>query len=146
MMLWGINLSYLIKVAQPIDNLIYNVHKQVKMKWIIYYGDGSTWSDMDGWPEDSPHFNVQVVVVRDQDVGRRLIFGHAWYLFKDDLWFGVDDTASLIIQFLQDADKIRAVRAGMIVSPEAFKKIFDMAKTDPDFSVKSGYARGEGRL
>lgn len=116
------------------------------MRWKIYYGDGSIYSDVDGILEQSPHFNVQVIVVRDSDVGRRLIFGHAWYLFKDGLWFGIDDTASLIIQFLQDADKIRAVRAGMIVSPQVFKKIFDMAKNDPDFPKKSGYARGEGRL
>lgn len=116
------------------------------MRWRIYYGDGSTYSDVDGSPEQSSHFNVQVIVVRDQDVGRRLIFGHAWYVFKDYLWFGIDDTEALIIQFLQDADKIRAVRAGMIVSPQAFKKIYAMAKNDPDFPEKSGYARSEGRI
>lgn len=46
------------------------------MRWKIYYGDGSTYSDRDGSPYLAPILNVQVIV-QDSDniLGRTLMHG-----------------------------------------------------------------------
>lgn len=99
-------------------------------KWKIYYGNGNTFSDKDGSPWWSPKIDVQVIAVKDPEVGRRLIFGQSYYIYKDDGWLGVDDTASLVLHLLEHLDRIKAVRAGLIVSQQAFKATMKQVKKD----------------
>ena len=57
------------------------------MKWVIYYGDGSTYSDEDGDPYNAPPNNVQVVVD-----GGKIRFGKdAFYWHPDIGWCATDN-------------------------------------------------------
>jgi len=98
--------------------------------WKIYYGNGDTFSDKDGDPWESPKVDVQVIAVQDPEVGRRFMFRHSYYIYKDDGWLGVDDAASLVLHLLEDIGRIKAVRAGLIVSQEAFRAVMKTAKED----------------
>jgi hypothetical protein len=98
--------------------------------WKIYYGDYSTYSDQDGPPWESPIMDVQVIAVPDSVVGKRLIFSHSYYIYKDDGWLGVDDSASLVLHLLKDVIIINTVRAGLATHQENFKDIMRQAKED----------------
>ncbi len=61
------------------------------MKWRIYYGDGSTFSDRDGPPERAPVVDVQCVV-HEANNARGFVVRHnkdAW-IWMADHWRPVD--------------------------------------------------------
>jgi hypothetical protein len=52
-------------------------------KWVVYYGDGSTFSDQDGSPEDAPSLNVQAITCEPDGVWKGGdIFGLFDYLSR----------------------------------------------------------------
>jgi hypothetical protein len=97
--------------------------------WKIYYGNHSTYSNKDGPPWGSPIMDVQVIAVPDTVVGKRLIFSHSYYIYKDG-WLGIDDAASLVLHLLKDAKIINTVRAGLSIHQENFKNIMRQAKEE----------------
>lgn len=59
--------------------------------WRIYYGDGTTFSNLDGPPEAAPALNVMCVACYDDDNRRRLAHSMDYYFCPDGTrWFGVD--------------------------------------------------------
>lgn len=60
------------------------------MRWRIYYGDGSVYSEQDGSPFEAPTTNVQVIAQSDTSsaTGRILIHtrltGEGYYCWRDD--------------------------------------------------------------
>ena len=48
-------------------------------KWLIFYGDNTTFSDQDGPPDQVPSNNVQVIAVEDEDCGRVLLNSKDYY-------------------------------------------------------------------
>lgn len=61
-------------------------------KWRLYYDDGSTFSDGDGAPHDSPPWGVVAVSQPDAPNGSRELLGNGdYYLYRKDigLWHEV---------------------------------------------------------
>ena len=71
------------------------------MKWVIFYADGSTFSDLDGEWKSAPDEGVQGVVklLGEDEHGRKLrqIYdGSDWYgFFKPDNEFSITNTHKL---------------------------------------------------
>ena len=60
-------------------------------EFVIYYGDGSTYSNEDGPPEDAPARNVQIIVQPHRQVGVEIVSSADNYVWMDDRgWWGVD--------------------------------------------------------
>lgn len=60
------------------------------MRWRIYYGDGSTFSDRDGSPFEAPRTNVQVIASEaNTPTGFSLTHSHDAYVWRDE-WNGTD--------------------------------------------------------
>lgn len=67
------------------------------MKYRIYYGNGSAYSDRDGLPENAPKVGVQVIVQQEgSERGYRIMQGTDCYWWLGDQWaagdiFGCND-------------------------------------------------------
>lgn len=96
--------------------------------WQIYYGDGSTYSSLDGAPEDAPGGNVQVIAFYDADNRRKLAHDKRWYYYEAGYWFAADD-----LDFTQ-----YALRPG--------KKIFKLGQTVNDLQFRSVMLRATTEL
>ena len=112
----------------------------IKPNWKIFYGDGETFSENDGPIQDAPAWNVQVIVVRDEAVGRFLDIRHDYYVYRDENWLGVDFVG--LIDYLQESG---LVKFGRTINSEQFDELYQQAKNDPDFPPKSGYLPMENR-
>lgn len=55
-------------------------------KWLIFYGDNTTFSDQDGPPDQVPSNNVQVIAVEDEDCGRVLLNSKDYYWWTGNTW------------------------------------------------------------
>ena len=62
------------------------------VKWRVYYGDGSTYSDLDGEAWDAPTQDVQILVRPSNKGSRGFRAMHAKdaYVWKNGEWCGVD--------------------------------------------------------
>lgn len=61
------------------------------MQWRIYYGDGSTYSDRDGPPQDAPGRDVQVIARKyDNPRGFSLMHGKDAFVWRNEGWCAVD--------------------------------------------------------
>jgi len=108
-------------------------------KWRIYYEDGSTFSNADGEPEDSPAWGS--VIVRDKD---KLLMGRNadYFLYDKKLkcWHQAGEredegsvSVALIDHLAHNVHNISCVRpARWVASDEAFKKICARALGDRD--------------
>ena len=54
--------------------------------WILFYEDGSSFSNDDGSPEDAPREGVIVVVIRDITCGRQHLWNQDTYCWQDGTW------------------------------------------------------------
>lgn len=132
------------------------------MKWRIYYGDGSTFSNKDGAPEDAPITNVQVIVQPHRQSGRYWQTARDYYIYWGDHWVGTDIAG--VLDFLADrhwfqwGNEIdsavlvqRAVRTGCVklgrtIKKEAFYALLSYANKDPDFPRRTAYLSDEWRI
>jgi hypothetical protein len=79
--------------------------------WVIYYDDGSTFSDVDGSPLEAPNKGVVCIADRKQKATMHL---HDWYYWhaKLGVWWG-SDIHGLLYQLRQDREGyIRSVMTG----------------------------------
>lgn len=133
------------------------------MKWKLYYGDGSTFSDEDGSWEDAPALDVQALVCEDSDVGYELnegsdgwIQNYIWWPEASRPW-GVDAYGSLDylvevgalelgepISTMSLQDLIDAgMKIGRSINSKRFEEIHQRAARDDYFPAKSARTRME---
>lgn len=110
------------------------------MKWRIYYGDGSTYSNKDGKPFDAPPDNVQAIVFADRDHGRIINAMRDFYWWMGDEWYG-GDLFGLFDHLRQPGP--RKVLFARSIPNEQYQEIIKTALADPDFPPKSANAPGE---
>lgn len=79
------------------------------VQWIIYYGDGSTFSNLDGEPEQAPPFGVQAIAC------------------NDGLWLGGDFVG--LIDYLCRIGK-KVVRFGTHIHNFKYEPILRIARAD----------------
>jgi hypothetical protein len=104
----------------------------MSLQWKIYYGDGTTFSNEDGGPEDAPADNVQVIGQRNSTVGREVLCEKDFYVFEDNTWVAMDD----------DGMKAYFRRVGLLkqaetMPTEKFRKLYSLAVVDPELPRKS---------
>ena len=119
-----------------------------KVTWRLYYENGSTFTNLDGSPEDTPAYGFICAAFPDHDregnsIGRMVMWGWDRYFYHEDYnewWgcdrFGLDDRMGHRLP-------VRAVLFGRTVHTTVFREIFERAANDPDFPAKSGKKRIE---
>ena len=112
------------------------------MKFKIFYGDRSTYSDEDGSPFDAPRLNVQCIIGPDLNTGRYIVSDKDAYWWESNLerWFGGDRRGEW--DYLCRLGP-RVVLYGRAVSEVEYNSIICVALADPDFPPKTARARGE---
>jgi len=101
------------------------------MRWRIYYGDGSVFSNRDGTAFDAPAINVQVIAQEsDNDAGRILMHGtslRAYYCWRDDekQWYCTDEVGFYDYMMLMLGPK--RVLFGRTLRNEAFYEVMKVA-------------------
>ena len=114
------------------------------MLWKIYYGDGTTYSDLDGPPELAPKRNVQVIIHSCELVGFAIERDEHYYVYLPERggWqarneFGKYD------YMIEPGWKI--VLYGRTLSGDEYRAIVDKALADRDVPRKSAWLREERR-
>jgi hypothetical protein len=133
------------------------------MKFKIYYGDGSTYSDEDGLFEDAPYLNVMILATEDPDVGRELDFGargefYAWWPGKTKPWgfdrvgildylheIGYPESTYLSDLSLEDFKKA-GVKIGRSIDNHEFRSVLQMVNEDPYLQPKSAISQREAQI
>lgn len=112
------------------------------MKWKIFYGDGSTFSDEDGSPYYAPRDNVQVIIGADPETGRYIIakFDAYWWDIERDRWFGGDRVGEW--DYMRQLGP-RVVLYGRFIGNNEYDACATAAQLDPNFPQKCGWAQGE---
>jgi len=99
------------------------------MKWRLYYEDGSTFSDLDGAPHDSPPWGV--VALAQPDIDPPITVNADYYLWRPDLnqWLecGTDGLDDHVCHF---GHLIQCVRKTRWITTIDFKRIWAQARTD----------------
>ncbi len=122
------------------------------MKYIIFYGDGSTFQ---GEPEDAPVENVQAIAIEDltrapnpYTVGRFVLDSWDYYIFSDHAkgWHGTNRTSDLIDHLKQGLGPggVRAVLTGRWIANDDYKAVITRANTEGDFHAKSSLTKYPG--
>lgn len=66
----------------------------MSLEWRIYYGDDSTFTNLDGSPWDAPAVGVVAITVADPSVGRWVARASDYYVYDPaqftPAWEGVD--------------------------------------------------------
>lgn len=113
--------------------------------WRIYYGDGSTYSNLDGSPFDAPTTNAQGVVHYDAAVGRKIVHrcDVYWYSQAEDCWYGAADRNLIGFwdHIAQRGPKYFLI--GRSISDEAFDEVTKAMLVDEDFPPKSALSPSE---
>ena len=108
-------------------------------KWKIYYGDGSTFDDTQGEPEDAPGHNVQCIVFSDHDHGRTILQRFDWYFYRKGQNWWAGDLYGALDLFTNFPKEMSALKAGRSVDNEAYREILERAVQDPDFNEMTGH-------
>ncbi len=104
------------------------------MKWIIFYDDGTTYSDSDGSPYDAPSRGVQIICHESSDVGRVVNGKEDYYWWNGSRWHG-GDLFGLYDYLLGSGH--RKVIFGRVLDNESFRRIVESATTHPYLPPKS---------
>ena len=100
-------------------------------RWRIYYGDGATFDDSIGPPEDAPGYNVQFIVYRQPNGQPARLAGKDFYWWADGGWVAGDRTG-LEYQLFGKSGWQKAL-AGASIPSECFQAIKDACVNDPHF-------------
>lgn len=112
------------------------------MDWRIYYGDGSTFSDQDGKPEDAPCRNVQAIAQVAPDVGWYLCRSDDFYAYLEKGWQGLDSFG--LWDYLAEPG-LKIVKFGRTLHYPDYEEVLNKALNDPDLPRKSAWRKEESR-
>ena len=107
--------------------------------WLIVYGDGSIFSSDDGAWEDAPAWDAQIVIEKNETVGRRLHTRNDYFIMVDGRPINVDFTG--LIDYL--ANVLGIVKIGRMLPPEQYRALVAKAVKVDGFPQKSAYLPDE---
>ena len=118
------------------------------MDWIIFYGDGRTFDSTQGAPGDADPHDIACIVVPDPEVGRIIMYGWDWYIFKsgdESEWSG-HDIHGVTDQWKHFPTLIEACVQGRCYATPRFKAVYRRAVSYGDLMVKNGWTKDEAKL
>lgn len=96
--------------------------------WRIYYGDGATYSNEDGEPQNAPAGGVMCIAWYDEDRRRRLAHNSDYYIYAGEgRWYGCD--AAGFWQYMAETG-YKIVKLGRMIGDRAFREIMSKAMND----------------
>jgi hypothetical protein len=60
------------------------------LRWKIYYGDGTTFTNLQGSPDEAPVFDVQFIVQLCGEVRDTLMNADYYIMLESGMWVGCD--------------------------------------------------------
>jgi len=114
------------------------------MKWKIRYGDNTTYSNLDGEPQDAPKRNIQIISQRCELVSHRIERDNDYYVWDSEYggWKGCDQFG--LYDYLIDSG-FKIVLFGRQLTNEEYSRILTVATQDKDFPKKDSWAKSERR-
>lgn len=103
----------------------------------IYYEGGNTYV---GAVETAPTREVQVIVQVEPEVGWSTTHSADYYVWRDGKWFGCDIFG--LWDYLA-SDGLKKVLFGKTLLNHEFAEVFQRAKADRMFALKTGYLPNE---
>ena len=103
--------------------------------WVIYYADGSSYSSLDGPPEDAPRMYVQCIAIADISCGHYTLAEFNFYCWHGDEWIP-HDTGGLL-QYLAAPGKEKIVLQGYWINRKVFNRMRKDARSDPRLPPKT---------
>ena len=108
------------------------------VQWRIYYSADDAVDNTQAAPSEVRPWGVQVIVQRDETIGKLLVSRADFYIYRKDMgcwvpadWLGMLDQVCYLLP------QVGAVLKGLSVSREAFEAAHQKAWTDPDFPTRS---------
>lgn len=105
------------------------------LEWVIFYENGTTFSNEDGPPEDSPIEGVLAIAQKDRresptNCGFTIIYGETYFIYCDGQWWNHDQFA-----FFKKLEKhnptgnnsIQAIRFGIYTTNAIFDLVMERA-------------------
>jgi hypothetical protein len=109
--------------------------------WIIYYGDGFSFTSDDGPPEAAPRINVQVVVNHSVKRGKLPWHSVDYYCWQEPEW--VPHAFDGLLDYLAAPGKEKIVLRSYAIPAKAFMSIYEKAIKDPRIPWVSSPLIGE---
>lgn len=108
-------------------------------KWAVYYDDGTRVTDRETRIPDLPSRGVLAVVQPDPDVGRIVISGHDYYVWRSEheSWYGVFDNFGLWDYLASPGWK--RVLFGRTTDTETYRRVYEKALNDGAFPRKTAW-------
>lgn len=100
------------------------------VQWVIWYADGSSFSNIDGKPEDAPRAEVICIAAYSGDHGRMIWHATDYYIWETQWggeWISVDREGLSDYLDRPGSHKIRL--RGRHVPPSVFHAIYNKANT-----------------
>lgn len=115
------------------------------MRWKVFYIDGSSFSNVEGPPEDAPGGGVLAIAQEDSAVGCEIHHGNDFYAWDQqyDGWYGLD-YFGLTQYLMRPGTKI--IKLGEAMSTERYRLLLKDIKKDPGLPTKSAHYSWEGVL
>lgn len=101
--------------------------------WIIYYADGSSYSSLDGAPEDAPRLYVECIAVAHISCGNYVLAEqnfYCWHTDEEPPQWVPHDTPGLW-QYLAAPGAIKIVLQGYWIDRRRYAQIRTDAQRDP---------------
>jgi len=117
-------------------------------RWIVWYADGSSFTDRDGGPAEAPRADVLCVAAYSADHGRMIWHGTDYYIWETQFgdqgeWISVDREG--LSDYLDRPGALKIRLRGRHVPPGVFWAIYEQANQDPRLPPRSSYdARERG--
>ncbi len=106
----------------------------MRVRWKIFYADGSTFCDQDGWPYDAPARGVQAIAQSHPDVGRTINCKEHYYWWTGERWLGGDQFG--LFDYLVENGP-RKVIFGRVLDNDNFRKVMQQLIADDYLPPKS---------
>ena len=108
----------------------------MRLRWKIFYVDGSTYSNKQGNPEDAPGNGVAAVVQEDDVVGVQVHHQHDFYCFASKFggWYALDYFG--LAQYLAYPG-LKTVKLGDVMPTHKYRDLIASLHKDPDLPNKS---------
>jgi hypothetical protein len=102
------------------------------IEWKIWYANGSSFSNEDGFWGEAPVDGVLFVTVADPDAGRCIFRDTDFYAVPPGGQpYGVDDLGAYLRAYVPE------IKHGLCVPREQYEAIYERAWRDPDFPRKT---------